>query len=231
MSTASTSQTAPVWAYPPDSALSSVTPANGEPPNMAAIWLRAGQVPLERIVMQPAPGTATVDDAVNSRHQLNLNCELVDGILVAKPMGYFESKIAAILIYILYQHLDSHPIGEVAGGDGPCKTLPDHARKPDASFTSFERLRQTKKPIRKTLPFSPDLAVEVLSPSNTAAEMNQKFHEYFATGARLVWLIEPELQTARAYTSPTVFEDIPPTGALHGREVLPGFELPLEKLF
>jgi Uma2 family endonuclease len=198
---------------------------------MAAVWLRAGQVPLERIVMLPAPGTATVDDAVNSRQRLNLNCELVDGILVAKPMGYLESKVAIALAYFLHLYLETHPLGEVGGEDGPCQTLPDHTRKPDVSYTSFERMDREAKPIRKTLPYSPDLAVEILSPSNTAAEMDKKLREYFATGARLVWYIEPALKTARAFTSPEDFKEIPADGALLGGEVLPGFELPLARLF
>jgi Uma2 family endonuclease len=231
MNTALFSQAAPVWAYPPDSPLGGALEGNGSPQNMAEVWLRAGQVPLERIVMQPAPGTATVDDAVYSKERLNLSCELVDGILVAKPMGYFEAKIAAALVYFLHLYLDAHPIGEVVGGDGPCETLPDHLRKPDVGFTSFERIRREAKPTRKKLPFSPDLAVEVLSPSNTAAEMDKKLTEYFATGARLVWHIEPELKTARAFTSPDSYEDIPADGTLRGGEVLPGFELPLPKLF
>jgi len=204
---------------------------NGSPPNVAEIWLRAGQVPLERILMIPTPGTATVDDAVYSKEKLNLSCELVDGILVAKTMGYFESKVAFALAYFIHQYLESHPIGEVAGGDGPCDTLPDHVRKPDVAFTSFERLRKQSKPTRKKLPFSPDLAVEILSPSNTTAEMEKKLKEYFATGARLVWYIEPELKAARAFIAVDKYEDILSDGVLRGRDVLPGFELALARLF
>src|SRR6266480_1758934 len=104
MSTAPQSETAPVWAYPPGSPLNCGSAGNGSPPNVAEIWLRAGQVPLERILMIPAPGTATVDDAVYSKEKLNLSCELVDGILVAKTMGYFESTVAAALIHFLYRY-------------------------------------------------------------------------------------------------------------------------------
>jgi len=229
MSTSPIAVTAPVWAYPPPAHHGS--PAGNVPPNAADVWLRAGQVPLERILTVPAPGTATLDDAVQSRKRLNLNCELVDGILVAKPMGYFESKVALALAFFLHQYLDTNPIGELAGEDGPCETLPDHVRKPDMAFTSFERIRSQSKPTRKALPFSPDLAVEILSPSNTTAEMEKKLKEYFATGARLVWHIEPELQTARVFTAPDQWEDVPTGGKLVGGEVLPGFELLLTKLF
>lgn len=230
MSTASASNSATVWAYPHD-ALSDTIGNHELPGNLAEVWLRAGKVPLERIVTNPAPGTATVDDAVYSKERLNLSCELVNGILVAKTMGFFESNIAAALIYFLHQYLETHPIGIVAGEDGPCETLPNQIRKPDVAFVSFERIRQQPRPIRKTLPFAPDLAVEVLSPSNTTAEMEKKLIEYFATGAKLVWHIEPELRTARVYTAVDQFEDLPATGVLLGGDVLPGFELKLAKLF
>lgn len=231
MSTAFTSQTAPVWAYPPEASPSDASARSGAPPSAAEIWLRAGQVPLERILTTPAPGTATVDDAVYSKDRFNIICELVDGILVAKPMGYFESKVAFALVYFLHKYLETNPIGEVAGGDGPCDTLPKHVRKPDVLFVSSERIRQEGKPTRKVLPYAPDLAVEVLSPSNTTAEMEKKLKEYFAKGAKLVWYIEPEIRRVRVYSAVDQWEDIGQNGVLLGRDVLPGFELPLMKLF
>lgn len=146
-------------------------------------------------------------------------------------MGYFESKVAAALIYFLHRYLEAHSIGEVAAGDGSCDTVDDNVRKPDVSFTSFDRIKKHGKATRAKLPFAPDLAVEVLSPSNTTAEMEKKLKEYFAGGARLVWYIEPELLSARVFTAVEQFEDISATGTLWGGDVLPGFELPLAKLF
>src|SRR5262249_39575722 len=144
MSTASISDTAPVWAYPRASNAPCSRPDS--PPNAAEIWLRAGKVPLERIVTKPAPGTATIDDAVYSKERLNLCCELVDGILVTKPMGYYEASVSAALIYFIHLYLESNPIGQVIGGDGPCETIPDHVRKPDVGFTSFARIHSQPKP-------------------------------------------------------------------------------------
>jgi Uma2 family endonuclease len=230
MSATSYSETAPVWAYPPESGLRSSVGGNGSAPNMAEFWLRAGQVPMERIIMCPAPGTATRDDAIYSKERLDISCELVDRILVAKTMGCFESKVALALAYFLHFYLETNSIGEVAGGDGPCDTVPDHVRKPDVAFTSFERIRKEAKPTRKALPYAPDLVVEVLSPSNTKAEMDKKLKEYFAAGARLVWYIEPELRTARIFSATEQWQDIGPDGVLRGGDVLPGFELSLTKL-
>jgi len=222
---------APVWGNTLAVSRQAEHTSHDKPQNAAEVWLRAGQVPLDRILMIPAPGTAKRDDAVHSKARFGELCELVDGILVAKTMGFYESLVGAAMIYFLHLYMDTNPIGVVAGADGGCDTLPDRLRKPDASFTSLKRIQSQSEPTRDALPFAPDLAVEVLSPSNTAAEMNQKLQEYFAAGARLVWYIEPELKTARVFTAVDRWEDIPPGGSLHGRDVLPGFELPLSRLF
>ena len=73
--------------------------------------------------------------------------------------------------------------------------------------------------------------MEILSRSNTAAEMAAKRQDYFAAGVRLVWEIEPELRSARVYTDPDTFTTVPETGTLDGGAVLPGFSLPLADLF
>ncbi len=77
----------------------------------------------------------------------------------------------------------------------------------------------------------PDLAVEILSQSNTAEEMERKLREYFQAGVRLVWTIEPKTRTARAYTAAGAWTEIGSDSLLLGGEVLPGFELPLAQLF
>jgi Uma2 family endonuclease len=232
MSTASIPQTAPVWAYPDCASAAEERLLNLRvPSNLADTWMRAGQVALDRILVEPAPGTATVEDAVTSKVKLGIGCELVNGILVAKPMGHYESHIAALLTYLLYQYLEMHPIGVLYDAEAPYVLLSDSVRKPDVSFLSFARMPGGKLPREAACSIAPDLAIEVLSPSNTTAEMELKLKQYFASGVRLVWHIEPELRSARVFTAEDQFEDIPSDGVLLGGEVLPGFELPLAKLF
>ena len=77
----------------------------------------------------------------------------------------------------------------------------------------------------------PDLAVEILSPTNTRTEMQIKLKEYFLGGVKLVWMIDPEKRTADVYTAPDAKTAIPTDGSLDGGEVLPGFSLPLAELF
>ena len=77
---------------------------------------------------------------------------------------------------------------------------------------------------------APDLAVEVLSKSNTKSEIDRKLHEYFAAGTRLAWVIDPKKRIARAYISPRRSKRITERQSLDGGSVLPGFVLPLHEV-
>ncbi len=225
-------QTAPVWACPecvgsPEAPIS----VHRVPPNLARAWVQAGRVPLDRIFVDPLPGTATPNDAVESKQKLGIGCELVNGILVAKAMGHYESHIAALLTYFLYRYLESNPIGVLYDAEAPYLLLPDNVRKPDVSFLSYACMPGGRLPRDPACPIPPDLAAELLSPGNTAAEIELKLKQYFTAGVKLVWVIEPELKTARAFTALDCYETIPTSGKLQGGEVLPGFALSLVKLF
>ena len=88
--------------------------------------------------------------------------------------------------------------------------------------------RGTDQPIPDLVP---DLAVEVLSPSNTRHEMATKLREYFAAGVRLVLYVDPPERTARAFTSPETWTDLGPGDSLDGGDVLPGFRLAMSEWF
>ena len=195
----------------------------------AADWQSGlGGIPLERIRMYPRPGMATEKDVLEIHARTGRLCELIDGVLVEKPMGFYESQLAAALIVVLGGYLRVHRIGTVAGADGMLKILPTQVRIPDVSFIRWERLPAESGPIPAV---APDLAVEVLSESNTEREMTQKLHDYFAGGARLVWYIDPHTRSARAYTSPEQCVLVDHEGSLVGGDVLPGFALRLKDLF
>ena len=196
----------------------------------ADVQARLGGVPLERIHTYPAPGTATEEDVLEAEAHDRL-CELVDGILVEKPMASFESLLAAKIVHYLWTYLDSHDLGIALGADGMLKILADQVRIPDACFISWERMPGRRLPQRPIYALAPDLAVEVLSPTNTVDEMQRKLRDYFSAGTRLVWYIDPEARTARAYTAEDQWQDLGATDSLSGGDVLPGFELSLDTLF
>jgi Uma2 family endonuclease len=198
---------------------------------LADMLTHLGGIPPERIRVSPPPGTATETDVLQSKSRFNRICELIDGVLVEKTVGYYESLVAATIIRLLGRFLETHDLGIVLGEAGPLRILPTQVRVPDVSFISWDKFPDRRLPDRPVPRLAPDLAIEVLSPSNTEAEMWRKLHDYFAAGVRLVWYIDPRARSARAYTAADDCIELGAQDSLSGGEVLPGFELPLKELF
>ena len=99
------------------------------------------------------------------------------------------------------------------------------------SFISRARLAHDRRARAPILPLSPDLAIEVQSEGNTSREMARKVREYFDSGCRLVWLVDPRIRTVAVYTSLAKPIMLTEMQTLTGGDVLLGFRLPLRKLF
>ncbi len=190
-----------------------------------------GAIPLERIRMYPPPGMATEEDVLRSKSRTNRICELIDGILVEKTMGCYESLLAIEIAHLLKLFLQVEDLGIVLGADGPLRILPNQVRIPDVCFINWDKLPNRQLPSEPVPALAPDLAVEVLSPGNTEAEMQRKLHDYFSAGVRLVWYVDPRTRTAKAYRAEDQCVELGKQDSLSGGEVLPGFELPLPGLF
>src|SRR5262249_24969403 len=130
-----------------------------------------GDIPLDRIRLRPRPGTATEQDVITSKDRFDRICELVDGILVEKPMGYYESRIAVLILYYMEAFLAKHDRGIVLTADGLLRAVPGRVRAPDVSFFSWDHFPDRLLPPGQILDMAPDLAIEVISPSNTKDEM------------------------------------------------------------
>jgi Uma2 family endonuclease len=187
-----------------------------------------GDIPPERVRMQPPPGTATEADVIAIHAREKRLCELVDGTLVEKPMGYDESRLAVELITTLVVFLRQHDLGTVAGEAGMMRLVTGLVRIPDVSFVRWEHLPEEYGPVP---PLAPDLAIEVLSESNTPKEMERKLREYFEAGTQLVWYFDPRARTVTVYTSPDQFIVLDESQTLDGGDVLPGLVIPLRELF
>lgn len=198
---------------------------------VADLLKRLGGVPPERVLLVPTPGTATEKDVVAMDDHADRLCELIDGVLVEKTMGNYESAVALAVGYFLRDFIRRRRLGVLTGTDGPYRILPEQVRMPDVAFVSWERLGASRLPQEAILGVAPDLAVEVLSKSNTKGEMERKLRDYFSAGVRLVWYIEPKKRTAKSYTAPDACQAIGEDGSLDGGEVRPGFELSLRELF
>lgn len=191
-----------------------------------------GNIPPERVRLDPQPGTATKRDLLKFHDGGEGLFELVDGTLVEKPMGRPESILAAELVRLLGNYVTEHSLGFCTTTDDLIEVLPNLVLGPDASFTTWLRTPDGTVDFHNQISkIVPDLTVEVLSPSNTRAEMTRKLGEYFRGGVRLVWIIDPRKRTAEIYVSPTEKTTIAESGVLDGGDVLPGFRLPLAKLF
>jgi Uma2 family endonuclease len=200
-------------------------------PTVAELQEQLGGIPPERICLEPPPGSATEEDLLEAMARRDGIYELVDGVIVRKPMGYYESVLAAELIKLLGKFVDKHRLGKLAAPDGMLKILPPQIRYPDVTFVSWERLAGHDLKRERVPHLAPDLAIEVLSESNTPEEIDQKVQEYFQGGVRLVWVINPETETAVEYTAVDQATRVEAGGTLCGRDVLPGFTLRLKQLF
>ena len=202
-----------------------------EPPTLASLLHDLGGISPQRIRLRPAPGRATEKDVLRIEAKEDRLFELVDGVLVEKIMGAKESLVACILIRLLGNYLDRNPLGVVLGEAGMLQLRPRLIRIPDVSFISWDQMPSGEFPTKPVPNLYPDLAVEVLSPSNSAAEMTLKIADYFAAGSQLVWLIDLETKTVEVYTAPGECRRVKASQSLDGGAVLPGFKLPLKELF
>jgi Uma2 family endonuclease len=158
--------------------------------------------------------------------------EVVGGALVMSPKNNFEhGDICARLLTALSAFARARKLGAVLDSSTGFWMQNRNCRAPDISFIAKARLREWKRPPAAFFQGAPDLAVEVLAPSNTKAEISERLADFFASGARLAWIIHPEEQFVEICHSP-VRRTILGSGAfLDGETLLPGFQYPIADLF
>jgi Uma2 family endonuclease len=198
---------------------------------IADLLKRLGNVPANRVRLNPTPGTATEKDLLKVLDHENRLCELVDGTLVEKPMVYEESEIAGTILTLIKVFVRPRNLGIVTGADGTIKLFAGLVRIPDVTFASWNCFPDRKRPKTPIPHIAPDLAVEVLSKSNTKSEMARKLGEYFEAGVKLVWLVDPRNKTIRVYTAVDRFVQLKEGQTLDGGDVLPGLSIPVTEVF
>lgn len=192
---------------------------------------RLGGISPNRVRLRPPPGTATEADVLAIEARENRLFELVDGVLVEKCMGYRESLLAVMIATYVNTWVLPRKLGVVSGADGMMRLFRGLVRIPDVAFASWERFPGGKVSDEPIPDLAPDLAVEVLSESNTVREMERKRKEYFAAGVRLVWIVDGKERTVTVYTGPEACVVLGEDQVLDGGTVLPGFTLALRDLF
>lgn len=198
---------------------------------LADVLHALGDIPPDRILWNPFPGSATETDQVRFVDRDKRLVELLDGILVEKAMGYRESLMALTLAGYLMAFVKPRRLGVIAGADAIMRMRDGRNRLPDVSFTAWDNVPTNDAHLQSVADFAPDLAVEVLSDGNTRAEIARKREDYFAAGTRLVWIVEPDDRTVEVYTDPDTCTLLHDSDTLTGGDVLPGFELSLSEFF
>jgi len=159
--------------------------------------------------------------------------EVIDGRIVEKVMGAYENWLAAVMHGRLDRYADENPIGRaVIEMIFDLRPHVDRERRPDVAFVSFERwARDRRIPRARSWAVVPELAVEIISLTNTADGVAEKLEEYYKAGVRLVWVVYPGQSKVYAYTSTTEVRVLALGDVLDGGDVLPGLRLPLRELF
>jgi Uma2 family endonuclease len=163
--------------------------------------------------------------------------ELVNGQRVEMPpMSVRAIMVASKLVAKLNAFVKEGDVGEVFPEMLFRIPLPQDAsreRRPDIAVVSYQNwpVESPQDPDANAWEVIPDLAVEVISPSEKAEEQRDKVLEYFRVGVRLVWVVYPKLRLIDVFESPTRVQILTEADTLRGDPVLPGFELTLASLF
>ncbi len=156
--------------------------------------------------------------------------EIVDGKVEIKSMpGLRSSGIATRIAVEIGIYLKTNKIGRLYGSDATFTTIDGNERMADVAFVANEKLKDGE-PIAKAN-FAPDLAVEVISPTDQQGNVAKKIAEYLASGVREVWRVEPEIETVTVYKSLTEIRIFTKNESLTCEEILPNFSLALGEIF
>lgn len=130
--------------------------------------------------------------------------EVVNGELVMSPKNNPEhGEICARLLTALRTYAEAHRLGAVWDSSTGFWMENENCRAPDVSFVAKARLAGRRRPRREFFQGAPDLAVEVLAPTNTPQEITERLKDFFASGTQIAWVIHPEEQFVELDHSPT----------------------------
>jgi Uma2 family endonuclease len=173
----------------------------------------------------------TAEDLLKLELDDSIKVELVEGEMITMPpAGTEHSFVSSDLIALIHAFDREHKLGgRVTGEQGGYQLTsnPDTVRAPDVGYISKSRLHLLTGTYFQG---APDLAVEIVSPSDSAAELLKKIAEYLEHGSRLVWAFYPTLRQVVVHTAEGA-KTLKETDTLEGGDVLPGFSVPLQDIF
>jgi Uma2 family endonuclease len=183
-------------------------------------------------VRRHRPGTIWTDAELLALHRDGRKHELWFGkVVTMAPAGFDHGDVITVLTHALADMVYEKKLGRVYDGQTGYRLNIDLCYAPDLSFVSRERFKLITVSKEKLFHGSPDLAVEVLSPSDSITKTEIKVENYLAHGTRLVWMVDLRNRSVRVYRPGATFELLRGNRVLTGNSVVPGFRLSLARLF
>lgn len=170
----------------------------------------------------------------HSREYSEKRLELIEGELIEmSPAGGKHGSLALHAGHLIWDHVDENDLGYTTAAETGYTLFKnpdgkDTVLAPDVGFVRKDRLPEGLPD--GYVPLAPDLAVEVVSPNDSAAEIHNKVMKYLKYGTRLVWVLYFDTESAVAYTASGA-QVIDVEGTLDGGDVVPGLKIPMRKLF
>ncbi len=170
-------------------------------------------------------------------HAHEIDCELVDGEMLERKMGWESELFASNLLIVLGTYCREHRCGTVNGSNASYQCFESaypndriRVRKPDVSFIAAGRIPKGQAP-KGHCSLVPDLCVEVVSPHDTYSEIEGKISDYLKAGVRLIWVVDPPSKTIRVIRSDRSCAILTLEDSLSGDDVIPGFECSVQAVF
>jgi Uma2 family endonuclease len=179
-----------------------------------------------------AAGTTTAEELFKLQDD-GYRHELVRGDLrKMTPSGFEHGAVVVNLTVPLGQHVKAHRLGVVCGAETGFVLArnPDTVLAPDVAFVRQDRLGATGRPTA-FWPGAPDLAIEVLSPSDTTSAVEEKVTAWLSSGAMAVWVVDPKRRTATVHQAGSRPRTFAEDETLDGDPIVPGFRLPVREIF
>jgi Uma2 family endonuclease len=160
--------------------------------------------------------------------------ELIEGVIrEMSPSGGKHGGVAGVAYVLIHVHVQQNDLGYCTAAETGYTLYrnpagKDTVRAPDVGFVRAERLPDGLP--SGYIPFAPDLAVEVVSPNDTAQDIHDKVQDYLKYGTPLVWVLYPKTRTAMAHTTQGAIT-LSADDVLDGGDVLAGFRVKLSEIF
>ncbi len=192
----------------------------------------SGRFAVNEGTMATATRTITADELL-AMPEDGVRRELVEGELrEMTPAGFQHGRIAGNIAGELRNHVRAHDLGVIATAEAAylLSVDPDTVRSPDVSFVRRERIEEVGDPTG-FWPGAPDLAVEVISPTDRYSQVLEKVGDYVDAGTPLVVVVDPPARSVTVYRSRTDLIVLTEDDVLEGGDVVPGWKLPVREIF